>query len=907
MSSGQDVYLTCIPDLWRLRDTNGDGTADERTRLSSGYGLHVGFLGHDLHGLIQGPDGKLYFSIGDRGLNATGIDGRHVVQADTGSILRCEPDGSQLEIVATGLRNPQELAFNEFGNLFTVDNNSDSGDRARIVHVVPGGDSGWRIGWQFITYPNSRGPWNAEKMWHPRNDEQPAFLVPPVANLSDGPSGLAYNPGTGLGPDQHGRFFLADFRGSAGNSGIRSFALKPHEASYALASDDQFLWRVAATDVAFGPDGDLYLTDWVDGWNKPGKGRIYRVTNPRSTPDPLKQEVATILAEGLSDASDDRLVSLLSHADMRIRLQAQFTLADHARASLADVPKGAKVNPRAHHAFLALSAAASNRDAAPLTRRHAIWGLGQVERFRHTHGHLLVDLLTDPSADVRAKAARVLATLAGEAKTPLALEGLNPALHKLLNDDSPRVRFAAAIALGKVGDPSAFDPLLDMADANLDSDPYLRHAAVMGLIGTANADKLAPLNAHPSPRIRMTALLALRRLQAPSVSAFLEDTDPQIVLEAARAISDVPILDATRRLSTLPLTADSPNPLARRVISACLRVHDAERLAELAADLHLPETVRVEALDALAAWPNPPGRDWVTGLWHPIEPGNVAEAQKQLAPIAARLLADSEPVARSAAKAIASLRIASADPALLNLVENQKRHVETRIQALQALDALHGKSLPQAIRASLASPEDRLRAQALGMLARLEPDQALPALRSVLETGSTTERQAAFAALGSLKSPLAGDIIQVWLDRLPTGKVPPAIQLDLLEAAAKRPEPSVRQALETYRSTWPKNDPLAPFRATLEGGDSDRGRQIFLEKAEVACLRCHKVRRPGRRGRPRPHRHPRQNRTGKPSSNPSSSPTRPSPRASKPSSSPPPTARSSPASPRATTARPSPS
>ena len=62
-----EVWYACIPWLWKLRDTNGDGRADRRTLLHEGYGVHVGFLGHDLHGLRFGPDGRLYFSIGDRG------------------------------------------------------------------------------------------------------------------------------------------------------------------------------------------------------------------------------------------------------------------------------------------------------------------------------------------------------------------------------------------------------------------------------------------------------------------------------------------------------------------------------------------------------------------------------------------------------------------------------------------------------------------------------------------------------------------------------------------------------------------------------------------------------------------------------------------------------------------------
>ena len=141
--------------------------------------MHVGFLGHDLHGLRMGPDGKLYFSIGDRGFNVTTREGRRLAVPDTGSVLRCNPDGTELEVFATGLRNPQELAFDQFGNLFTCDNNSDSGDRARWVYVVEGGDSGWRIGYQFIEEPISRGPWNEERLWEPRRAVQAAYLVPP--------------------------------------------------------------------------------------------------------------------------------------------------------------------------------------------------------------------------------------------------------------------------------------------------------------------------------------------------------------------------------------------------------------------------------------------------------------------------------------------------------------------------------------------------------------------------------------------------------------------------------------------------------------------------------------------------------------------------------------------------------
>ncbi|HMJ92223.1 MAG TPA: PVC-type heme-binding CxxCH protein, partial [Candidatus Acidoferrum sp.] len=270
------VYYANIPHMWVLRDETRDGISDSKRSMLSGFGVRVGFLGHDLHGLRIGPDGKLYFSVGDRGAHVVNKEQKLIANHEEGAVYRCDLDGSNLEIFAHGLRNPQELAFDEFGNLWTGDNNSDGGDPARWVYVVEGGDSGWRVGYQFLNNP-SRGAWLSERMCYPHWPGQAAYIVPPIANIGNGPSGLTYYPGVGLSPRYEKHFFLADFRGTTG-SGVHSFAVKPRGASFDVVDRHDFVWDVLVTDVEFGYDGNFYLSDWVEGWNKSGKGRIYRIT-----------------------------------------------------------------------------------------------------------------------------------------------------------------------------------------------------------------------------------------------------------------------------------------------------------------------------------------------------------------------------------------------------------------------------------------------------------------------------------------------------------------------------------------------------------------------------------------------------------------------------------------------------
>ena len=143
-----DIFYTNIPNLWRMRDADGDGVAEFTLKDSTGYGVRVALRGHDMHGLTIGYDGKVYWSIGDRGYHVKTPDGALLHDPRAGAVFRMNPDGSELELYHTGLRNPQELAFDAEGNLFTGDNNSDGGDKARIVYCMEGGETGWSMDYQ---------------------------------------------------------------------------------------------------------------------------------------------------------------------------------------------------------------------------------------------------------------------------------------------------------------------------------------------------------------------------------------------------------------------------------------------------------------------------------------------------------------------------------------------------------------------------------------------------------------------------------------------------------------------------------------------------------------------------------------------------------------------------------------
>ena len=805
------VYYTCIPKLWQLEDRDDDGVADERTALFDGFGVRVAFRGHDLHGLIRGPDGRLYFSIGDRGYNIELPDQRRLVQPDQGAVFRCELDGSNLEVFCQGIRNPQELAFDDFGNLFTGDNNSDGGDRARWMYLTEGSDTGWRMYYQYLA---DRGPWSREKLWHLPHAGQPAYIVPPVAHFADGPSGLAYYPGTGLDQKYQGNFFLADFRGQAANSGIRNFSLVPKGASFELVNAEQFVWSILATDVEFGYDGGVYVSDWVDGWDGLGKGRIYRFQDETQGQSAVVQEVEKLMRNGFESRSPAELLALLAHPDSRIRQRAQFRLVETEAASEL--------------------VTAALKGETLFARLQGIWGIGQLGRKNSAAIEPLLELFQDPEPEIRAQLSRIC----GDARYSEAAAGLT----RLVKDPSPRVRSLAAIAVGKLKHPAAYAALLEALVENRDDDPTLRHGLVMGLVGVATPEQLVATTRIPVPAVRLAAVVALRRLVHPALSIFLQDSDPAVVAEAARAIHDLPVVSAIPALAERLNQPGMSDPVLRRVLNANFRLgttEHAERVAAFAGNPLNDPSLRAEAISELDEWNTPGPLDRVTNEYRPLNPREVAIATL-IAPWLETYFSGPPPVQEALVKLVGHHQISQGEPNLIELLADTKNSSPTlRVLALSALDAINSQGLSAPVELGLQDPDATVRSQALKILSRINPARAVPLLAKILDGDSWSEQQAAISALAGLKREDADGVLARLLDQLLAGKTSPNVELELLTAAKERQTPRLLAKLQAYLKTRREDDPLKEYRETLVGGDSGRGREIFLGRMDLSCRRCH--------------------------------------------------------------------
>jgi quinoprotein glucose dehydrogenase len=822
------VFFSCIPSLYALRDENDDGVADKRVEVQRGFGIRVSISGHDMNAAVTGPDGKLYFSIGDRGYNFVSKEGKTFKRVNSGAVFRCYPDGSDMEIYFSTLRNPKELAFDEYGRLFTVDNDMNV-DRSRVVYLLEGGEAGWHSGHQLLgDFPVEVGlergrpnSWFSEGIWKMPFEGKPAHVLPPVAHFTDGPCGLVYNPGTTALPARYDkRFFVFDYRASPNKSGVRAFGVEEMGAGFKMIDGHDFIWGMAGTDVEFGRDGKLYLSDFVGGWAGNDSGYVYTVYDPEKLKDPELARVRELFAKGIDGLATKELYGLMFDEDMRVRQRAQFALAKRGKDGRTAFRKALAQNDN------------------ELARLHGLWGLGQQLCDDRGLEKELVKALADDSRYVRGQAAVIVGDH--------LLKSAVPKLVELLGDSAPQVKAYAAIALGKLRPEKSFAALIELVEKNDNQDLFLRHAGIYGLAGVAKPSQLAKLAEHKSAAVRLAAVLALRRHLAPEVATFLADEDPFIVEEAIRAINDENIVGALPALAAkLEALPELSTLQIYRVLNGNLRVGDAaavKRILAYAADQKQKVEGRKEALRLLAQWEEPHPIDGTIAVHRPLPKRNIEsllpiikEGVSELVDQADGNLGGS--VARLARQYGVEVGIAG----ILAQVMDGKAESDVRLAALEQLaaqDVAKGKEI-----CGLLEKDGNadVRRGALAVLASLDAVAGMARIEQVLAKGSLEDKQHAYAVAGTVKSDKAPGLLANAVDAVVGGKLAAGLHLDVLLAAEQRSEEVVKEALKSYNKSLPVDDPLAAWRVSLEGGDAIAGEQLFRTHGSAQCLVCHKL------------------------------------------------------------------
>jgi putative membrane-bound dehydrogenase-like protein len=459
---GNKVFISCSPNVFVFTDENGDDVPDKKEILFTG--IQGEQHDHGMHTFTFGHDGRLYFNMGNEakllltaaGDTVTDIHGRKVAAAGKpfreGMALRCEPDGSGVEVLGHNFRNNFELTADPYGTVWQSDNDDDGNKGTRINYVMEQGNYGYTDEMTGAGWGERRT--NIEKEipfrhWH-LNDPG---VVPNVLQTGAGsPSGITLYEGTMLPEVFRGQIIHAE----PGHSVVRAYAIQNDGAGYKATivnllegQKDQWFRPV---DVTAAPDGSVFIADWYDpgvGGHQVGdldRGRIYRVTPPNTSYEISAVDLAT--PEGA--------VKALLNPNTDTRYQAWMALKSF----------GGKAEEALQKLW---------RAENPRHRAQALWLLARLE---DKNDQYLQEALADKDANIRIAALRATRQMK---KDVLAAVG------RLVDDPSAQVRREAATALRGNDAPSAAEYWAALAQQYDGKDRWYLEA--LGIGATGNWDQ----------------------------------------------------------------------------------------------------------------------------------------------------------------------------------------------------------------------------------------------------------------------------------------------------------------------------------------------------------------------------------------------------------------------------------
>ena len=310
---------------------------------------------------------------------------------------------------------------------------------------------------------------------------------------------------------------------------------------------------------------------------------------------------------------------------------------------------------------------------------------------------------------------------------------------------------------------------------------------------------------HDSKAVRLAACIALRKrltstladpweMMRPTtefsrqqLSALLEDDDLSIVLEAARAIHDLPPNSSVAALSYMLEQIDKyhgSDPLVRRILNANFRFstfRSAKALANYTINPKADDERRLEVIQWFAEWENPPARDKVLHAWAPLDRRDARDAQRVFLEVFGQLTQDSDEIAAAAIETAGALGLDTIGPELLALSKSTTAKTSTRIAALKGLDKLQNSELPKALD-SLAAEPNKLDSSLLTVVAALTAKRdeatAMPLLKSALERDEPSVKQSAIATLGTMTNDASSKILAGAIQKMTADKYPETLRLD---------------------------------------------------------------------------------------------------------------------------------
>ena len=458
------LYVTALGRLERWNDADGDGRFETRTILIDGFGA-VDARG--LSGLTLGADGSLYLTTGDNDSHAFTPDGKARVNlARTGGLFRCELDGSDLQLVASGFRNPRgNVVFDaDFQPILVDDDGSDGSKVAgvRLIQPTERGDYGWRV---------LPGPSEAPDLELGAVDGERPGKLTGFARIGQGAlsSTVVYN-GTLLPEACRGLVIAAD----PARRSIRGFKLAQRGSLPSLVGEITLLVaedEFRPEQVVVGADSALYILDRRDPTN-PSSGRILRLTGsadsgPTAAPSPPNNW------ERITGMPPDQLL-------LKVLPGVDYGAAERALRELVDRGVNSRPTLLAHAANTTLS---NHVRMLGIQGARRLWN-DEVEAN-------MVNLLVDPQPEVRRLAAQVLAQ-----EPKQTIPRLVPILLDRLEDPDGRVIREVALAIGKHGQTNPRNPgavLIRWLYAHAQADAATRDAVLRAVehLGDVGVDEVA--------------------------------------------------------------------------------------------------------------------------------------------------------------------------------------------------------------------------------------------------------------------------------------------------------------------------------------------------------------------------------------------------------------------------------